>query len=266
MISRPIRVAAVSYLNSVPLVWGLVNGPDKDLFDVQFMVPAQCSDALMSGTADAGIIPTIEYQRIGGLRIVPGLSISSSGPVRSVLLISRCPIEKIRNLALDVSSRTSACLVQILLRRQYNIVPSFGTSQPDLKKMLVSYDAALLIGDPALASDFPGLFVYDLAEEWRKMTGLPFVFAFWAVRKDVATQEIAEIFLRAKNYAWGHLEEITHQESRRTGLPVQLIYDYLTKNIDFTLGNENLSGLSLFYKMAQETGLTEGNRPIEFAG
>ncbi|OFV98285.1 MAG: hypothetical protein A3F68_03520 [Acidobacteria bacterium RIFCSPLOWO2_12_FULL_54_10] len=266
MSSPPIRVAAVSYLNSVPLVWGLVHGPDKDRFDVQYMVPSQCSDALMRGTADAGIIPSIEYQRIEELRIVPGLSISSSGPVRSVLLISQCPIDKIKSLALDVSSRTSACLVQLLLQRQYNVFPSLGTSQPDLKKMLGAYDAALLIGDPALASDFPGLFVYDLAEEWRKMTGLPFVFAFWAVREDAATQEIVEIFLRAKNYAWEHLEEITQQESRRTGLPTQLIYDYLTKNIDFILGEENLKGLSLFYQMAQEMGLTECNRPLEFAG
>ena len=266
MTTHPIRVAAVSYLNSVPLVWGLVHGPDKDRFEVQYMLPSQCSDALIHGTADAGIIPSIEYQRIIGLRIVPGLSISSSGPVRSVLMISQCPIDKIKSLALDVSSRTSACLVQLLLRRQYNVIPSLGTSQPDLKKMLGAYDAALLIGDPALATDFPGLFVYDLAVEWRKMTGLPFVFAFWAVREEAISQKIAHIFLHAKNYAWGYLEKIMQQESRRTGMPAQLIYDYLTKNIDFTLGKENLSGLTHFYQMAQEMGLTEFNRPIEFTG
>src|SRR3990170_3486916 len=141
----PLRVAAVSYLNAVPLVWGLVHGPHRKLFQVEFTLPAKCADALREGQADAGIIPSIEYQRIDNLRIVPGLSISSAGPVRSVLLISRCPVEQIRSLAMDTSSRTSACLVQILLQRHYRIEPRLEPSAPDLQAMLRQCDAAMMI-------------------------------------------------------------------------------------------------------------------------
>ena len=264
MTQPPLRVAAVSYLNAAPLVWGLIHGPLRDRFQVDFMVPARCADALCDGEVDAGIIPSIEYQRIPGLKIVPGLSISSAGPVRSVLLISQCPIQQVRSLALDTSSRTSACLAQILLQRHYQLAPRLEPETPNLRTMLSRCDAALMIGDPALASDFPGLLVYDLAEEWRAMTGLPFVFAVWGVRKEAASPELVKQFQQATAYALEHLEEIIRFEAKRTGLPCSLIREYLTKNIDFSLSAENLKGLTLFYRLAQEMGLTNGTKPLEF--
>jgi predicted solute-binding protein len=262
--NRPLRVAAVSYLNSVPLVWGLVHGPHRDLFQVDFILPSECADALREGKADAGIIPSIEYQRIPDLKIVPNLSVSSSGPVRSVLLISRVPVDQVRSVALDTSSRTSVCLVQILLRRRYGISPSFSPHSPDLPGMLRTCDAALMIGDPALSSDFPGLHVYDLADEWRAMTGLPFVFAIWAVRADAATPELTQLFQKAAAFSMAHLDEIVRAESARTKLPEWLVRAYLTQNIDFTLGDRNLAGLMIFYTLAFELGLTAQAKPPEF--
>ena len=266
MTRSPLRVAAVSYLNAVPLVWGLVHGPHRKLFQVDFILPSECADALRDGKADAGIIPSIEYQRIPNLRIVPGLSISSSGPVRSVLLISRVPVEQIRSVALDTSSRTSACLVQIILQRRYQISPRFVPHAPDLPAMLQECDAALMIGDPALAADFPGLHVYDLADEWRAMTGLPFVFAFWAVRAEAATPDLIQLFQESAAYSFAHLDEITHSESSRTGLAESLVRSYLTENIDFTFGEKNCEGLRRFYALAHEVGLTNGASPLEFIG
>jgi chorismate dehydratase len=262
-----LHACVVSYLNAVPLFWGLQHGPQQGLFDLDFMLPSRCADALRSGQAQAAILPSIEYQRIDGLKIVPGLSIASAGPVRSVLLISQRPVEEIRSLAMDTSSRTSACLVQILLRRHYKIRPQLKPSAPDLTAMLRDSDAALIIGDPALASDFPGLQVYDLAEEWRTMTGLPFVFAFWAVRNDAAVSaDCVAAFQQSPAYAMEHLEELAESESRRTRLPVSLIRDYLTKNIDFSLGERNLEGLRTFYSLAHEVGLTNGVKTLEFVG
>jgi len=266
MNQAPLRVAAVSYLNAVPLVWGLAHGPQRGRFQLRYTVPSQCADALRDGEADAGIIPSIEYQRIDNLKIVPGLSISSAGPVRSVLLISRCPAEQIRSLAVDTSSRTSACLIQVLLKQQYGLYPRLVPSAPDLQAMLCLADAAMMIGDPALATDFPGLHVYDLAEEWRNMTGLPFVFAFWAVRSEVATADLIEPFQQAAAYAMAHLEEIAQAESVRTRLPVSLIRTYLTENIDFTFGEKNREGLDLFYTLAHEIGLVNAHKPLEFIG
>lgn len=260
----PLRVAAVSYLNAAPLVWGLLHGPFRERFQVEFTLPSRCADALREGQADAGIIPSIEYQRMDGLQIVPGLSVSSAGPVRSVLLISRCPVEQIRTLAVDTASRTSACLVEILLQRHYRIAPRLMPRAPNLARMLEECDAAMMIGDPALASDFPGLQVFDLAEEWRAMTGLPFVFAFWAVRAGAATPDLVPAFQQSTLYAIAHLEEIVEQEAQRTGLSHSLIRAYLTENIDFSLGEQNLAGLRLFYSLAQELGLTNGLKPLQF--
>lgn len=279
----PLRVAAVSFLNSVPLVWGLVNGPHRGRFAVTNMLPSLCADALRAPmanaagapaalaapAADAGIIPSIEYQRIDGLKIVPGLAVASSGPVRSVLLISKVPVEQIRSVALDTSSRTSACLVQILMARHYHIAPLVISHAPDLKSMLERCDAAMMIGDPALATDFPGLIVRDLADDWREMTGLPFVFAVWAVREAALAMPgmrdgLNAAFQESAAYALAHLDQIIPEERARTGLPPALIRSYLTENIDFTLGERNLAGLRLFYQLAAELGFTPANKPLEF--
>ena len=264
MTPPPLRVSAVSYLNTAPLIWGMLHGPQRGYFDLDFTVPSKCADALRTGQAQAGIMPSIEYQRIENLKIVPGLSISSSGPVRSVLLISRCPVDRIQSLALDTSSRTSACLAEILLKRHYHIAPSLKPSEPNLSAMLRECDAALMIGDPALASEMPGLYVRDLAEDWYAMTGLPFVFAFWAVRSEAASTELIAPFQQSAAYGLEHVEEIAQSESERTGLSASVIRTYLTKNIDFSLGRENLRGLQQFYSLAQELGLSNGTRPLEF--
>ena len=261
----PLRVAVVSYLNAVPLFWGLQHGPHRGVFHLEFMLPSKCADALSEGHVDAAILPSIEYQRIAGLRIVPGLSISSAGPVRSVLLISRRRAEDIRTLALDTSSRTSVCLVQILLQNHFHAAPELRASAPDLSAMLSENDAGLIIGDPALASDFPGLHVYDLADEWRAMTGLPFVFAFWAVRQQAAAAaDWKGVLQQSAAYAMEHLEQMEASENRRTGLPVSLIHTYLTKNIEFSLGEQSLEGLRTFYRLAGEAGLTVGIQPLRF--
>jgi chorismate dehydratase len=136
--------------------------------------------------------------------------------------------------------------------------------EPDLKAMLAECDAALLIGDPALEVDFPGLHVYDLAEEWRAMTGLPFVFAVWAIRAEAAAPDLVPAFQQSLLYAMAHLSEIVEQETKRTGLSPELIRTYLTENIDFSLGEENLKGLRLFYRLAHELGLNAQAKPLEF--
>jgi len=261
----PLHACVVSYLNAVPLFWGLQHGPQRGLFHLDFMLPSRCADVLRNGQAQAAILPSIEYQRIDGLKIVPGLSISSAGPVRSVLLISRCRAERIRSLAVDTSSRTSACLVQILLQQHYHVGPQLQPCAPELSAMLRECDAGLIIGDPALASDFPGLHVYDLADEWRAMTGLPFVFAFWVVREEaVGAMDWVFPLQQSKNYAMEHLEEIAQSESKRTRLPIPLIISYLTENIDFSFGEQNLEGLRTFYRMAHELGLTNGVKRLNF--
>lgn len=270
MSGKPLRVAVVNFLNSVPLFWGLQHGPQQGLVQLDFMLPSECADALRCGRVQGAILPSIEYQRIEGLEIVPGLAVASPGPVRSVLLFSRVPPRDIRTLALDTSSRTSVCLVQILLQRRYNARPCLVPSPPNLSAMLRENDGALIIGDPALGTplelEIPGLHIYDLADEWRELTGLPFVFAIWTFRGNAGARDLVVPFQQATGYAMEHLDEIAASETLRTGLPVPLIRSYLTENIDFSLGERSLQGLREFYRMAFDAGLTERNKDLEFIG
>jgi chorismate dehydratase len=177
-----LRIALVQYLNSAPLGWGFSRGPQREQLEVQLCTPAECADRLRDGVVEAGLIPVAEYQRIGALRVVPGISIATQGRARSVLLVGRVPAPKMRSVALDSSSRTSALLVQILLSEWFDVRPKFLSSSLDMKSMLGHHDGALIIGDRALCSRLQNYYVYDLGEYWVRMTGLPFVFAFWVCR------------------------------------------------------------------------------------
>jgi chorismate dehydratase len=262
--TRP-RVSVVKYLNTVPLIWGMLKGDQQGKYNLDFTTPAKCADDLRRRAAAVGIIPSIEYQRIDGLRILPGCSIASKGIVKSVLLLSKVPIEQINTVALDNSSRTSAALVRILLKKFYSRAVAAAPADPDPGKMLQQADAALLIGDPALTFDANGLFVYDLAAEWRKVTGLPFVFAVWAGHEDMDLGRLCADFEASRNYGLGHLDDIAREYAPRLGLSQEAVKVYLKENIDYSLDEENRKGLELFYRLAHEIGVTSGAKQIAFA-
>jgi chorismate dehydratase len=254
----------VQYLNTAPLVWGLMHGSSRGRFDLSFTTPACCADDLRAGRADLGIIPSIEYQRIDGLKVLPGLSIASKHQVRSVLLLARVPLEEVRTVALDTSSRTSAALVQVLLRKFYSFDVTTRPASPNPEAMLRSADAALLIGDPALVYAGKAR-VYDLAEEWRRFTGLPFVFAVWAYRPGPALdpEEVGRGFAHSRDEGLEHLDDIAAEWAPRLGLTAEAVKIYLTENIDYTLDEENLEGLRLFYRLAHEVGASRGVKELD---
>ena len=256
-----LRISAISYLNTAPLMWDFENGQTADAlkehFQFSYTIPSQCADELKAGTADIGIIPVAAYTTIPDLAIIPDVAIASKNQVRSILLVSKVPLDKIRNVATDNSSRTSAALVQIFLRKFVGVNPGFTPQKPDLKEMLRWHDAGLLIGDVALQARTTGHYVYDLAEEWRRWTYMPFVFAFWAVRRQAlenvsAGLNIARVFQQSRDNGLQHVPEIADAWAGRLQLPAQDIHEYLTSNIDYSLDEENLKGLRLFYRYAEE--------------
>jgi chorismate dehydratase len=263
-------IAASSYLNAAPLCYSFINGSQADRCSfLSDAAPARCAELLAEGRADAALIPVIEYQRIAGLKIAPGACVASRKSVRSVVLASRVPIERVRSVTLDTSSRTSAALIQIILSRFYDLAPRYRTSPPRIEEMLESSDAALIIGDPAMLIDRSQLHVYDMAEEWRKHTGMPFVFAFWAVRADsrawsAGAADEGVDFVAAKREGVGHTEELAEAYSRQLGLPRKDLISYLTENINYDLDDESLGGLRLYYRLARECGLIEEARGLEF--
>jgi predicted solute-binding protein len=242
-----LRVSAVSYLNTWPLVWGFLHGRERGLFDFRFDLPAQCADALGSGEADIGLVPCAELDRLG-LDFLPDLGIACDGPVRSILLISKRPFGQIRTLAADAGSRTSVALTRILLGERYGCRPAVIPCRPDLGAMMRECDAALIIGDPALRIERERLPWYsmDLGEEWVGWTGLPMVFAVWAGRKEILTEEVAEAF-RA-SYRWGasHTDEIVRQAGLERGVAEALARDYVTRYIVYRLEGRHRDGLELF--------------------
>lgn len=293
-IMSKLRISIVEYLNTAPLVWGFVEGPLADKYDLSFTVPSQCAEALRRGDADIAIIPAIEYQRIDNVVALPGMAIAAKGEVRSILVVARKPIELARTIALDSSSRSSAALVRLLAKDLWKISPQFIEAAPDPSEMLQQADAALVIGDPALrvalkmealagkspsgeqccqgdpddmpVPGFETLFVYDVAYQWEEMTGKPCVLAIWAARRDVVTPEIAADFLASKQYGLERIREIAEAASVKLDLPPRALERYLTDNINFDLDEENLAGLRLYFEKAAAAGLIPRNRPLEFAG
>lgn len=234
----------------------MLHGDERGRFDLAFTTPARCADELRAGRAEVGIIPSVEYQRIDGLGVLRGLSIASKDRVRSVLLLSRGPLEDVRSVALDTSSRTSAALVKVLLHKFYNLDFRTIPCAPDPASMLRTADAALLIGDPALVYHGPER-VFDLAAEWKKFTGLPFVFAVWAYRAAAPAldrESLRRDFTHSRDYGLASVDEIAAEFAPRLGLSAQELRIYLTENIDYTLDEDNLAGLRLFYELAREVG------------
>ncbi len=256
------KVCAVNFLNTAPLVYGMAHGPQRGAVELQFAVPSECARRVESGAADVGLVPVIEMQR-QGLTAVPTIGIACRGPVRSILLISKTPFGEIRTLATDSNSRTSVELSRIVLARRYGTEPAVAPMPPDLDSMLAQADAALLIGDSALAVDpaGAGLAVLDLGAEWFDMTGLPFVFALWAGPAGRVSAELAAVLEASCSCGLSHLDRIIEEEAARRPLPRSLIERYLRGNIVYRLGEREHEGLQLYLRYARQMDdlvLTEG--------
>ena len=289
--SRLVRLGAVEYLNARPLVYGLddvsSSGPDQPLrtssepstfrfeapapdddvsLSVEFDLPSICADRLANGEIDLGLIPTIAYLDRPGDRVVPDVAIASDGPVASVALFTRRPMRDVRTLALDTSSRTSVVLARVLCARRFEISPSYVPHAPDLSAMLASCDAALLIGDPALFVD-PRAFSaekIDMGQIWSDFTGLPFVWAFWAGRRDAADRSVVRRLQSARDEGIAALDAIADEYC--PGDPVRQIMarQYLRENIKYDLPPRALEGLRAYYREAAALGLARGGAEIEF--
>lgn len=252
-----IRFSVVDFLNARPLTRGLLEDPPAGV-TVSRDAPSVCAEKLASGEADVGLIPSIEYQRIPDLKVVHGLGIAAASEVRSVLLVSSVSREKIRSVALDAASRTSAALTRLLLKRRYAIDPTYGAPAG-------AADASLVIGDPALKTRLNGHVVLDLAAEWRAFSGHSFVFAFWAMRPGAPEADVARIVRASYEAGRRDFPALVAAEADRSGLSPAVVEDYLRHSLHYELDSDDLAGLDLFYRLAAEDGLIGRPRPLDFA-
>ena len=260
-----LRVGIVNFLNSKPLAWGFLKGHHADLFAPSYHPPAMVARMLGQGNLDVGLIPSIEVQRIPQLRVLPDLCVGARHEVRSVLLISRCPPQEIRKVALDQNSRTSVALLRILLRERWGVVDAeYLHERPDAERMLAEADAALLIGDPALKVDRAKYLVHDLAGEWHALTGLPFVFAVWAVRPEVDLPDLPFYFKSSLRYGLSSLDTLVRESAAELGLESSEVREYLAENLAFFMRQEEVAGLEEFYRRAHAHGLILEPKPIDW--
>jgi chorismate dehydratase len=264
------RVAASSYLNTVPLVWSFTRGARRREVElVSDTAPARCADMLARGEVEAALVPVIEYQRIPELLVVPDVCVGSRKRVRSVVLVMKDRLDglkDVRSVALDTSSRTSAALVRVIFREFVRREPEWMERAPDVASMLDAADAALIIGDPGMTFSRRGVVVYDLAELWRERTGLGFVFAMWMAREGAQERVRRVDFAGARDEGLEHVREIAAAYSPSVGLPPEEIEKYLLENISFELNEEMRAGLGLFYKLAAKHGVIPEARSLRMLG
>jgi chorismate dehydratase len=272
----------VKYLNSVPLAWGILQGPQASLFETVLHTPAECADQLRDSKVDIGLIPSIEFQRISKTKIIAGPVVACRHRVRSVLLISTKPLYDVKTVAVDTGSRTSAVLARIVFSEFFHTRPDFQPVAPDLAAMLKQCDAAVLIGDAALKfmeeherpdaekqkaflKDGPEpLEVFDLAERWKFLTGLPFVFAFWAARPGFRDEAVADALRQSREFGVQNIPEIAKRFSAELSLKEEFLREYLTQNVHYYMDEACVEGLRQFYEMAAQVGAIKTARSVEF--
>jgi len=242
-------------------------------YEIKWMLPSQCADELADGSADIGLVPIAALATTPGLRILPGCTIASKGKVRSLLLVRRAgqSLQKLRNVAADIASRTTIAYSRILFHKWGNPDVPFVPMPADLDAMLDRADAAILIGDPALmaleerANRFERtseeLVYHDLAEEWKTLTGLPFVSAVWGLAGGttacggLSDESIYRDFILSRNHGVQSIDALVAQWSRQLPLSEGTIRSYLTTNIHYVLDEECVEGMRGFFRMAAETGV-----------
>jgi chorismate dehydratase len=263
-----LRIATVPYLNAAPLLRGLSEAVPEagTTVEIRPIVPSRIAGLLRAGEADIGLVPVVELPGLGDPGIIGGLGIASRRRARSVLLVTRKPLDSIRRVALDASSRTSAALVRLLLFRRGLRDVAFVERAPQWPALIEEVDAALVIGDPALTTDWSGFQAIDLATEWFAATGLPFVFAVWAVRPGLSLPDGGALFHEALRRGEQDLEAIAREASGRLGLPAEDLLSYLRDCIHYRLGPEEERALPMFLSRAHEIGLVSRPGPLRWMG
>ncbi len=229
----------------------MLHGPEREQVDLTSSIPSICAEQVEQGSVDIGLVPVAEIAR-QGLEIVSGVGIACLGPVRSILLLSRVPMSKVRTLSADLSSRTSVQLARVILRERYGADPEITPCEPVLEKMLADADAALIIGDPALRltpEELP-FECLDLGAEWLALTDLPMLFAAWAGKPGLPAEALAHLTRASYEFGRARIDRIIQSEAAQRGISAPLAERYLRHHIRYEIGAREQEGLRLFLRLA----------------
>jgi chorismate dehydratase len=260
------RISASSYSNTAPLIWSFLYGQNRGRFEMILdTAPARSAELLAQKRVDAALVPVIAYQTIEDARLVPDVCVGAREKVRSVCLVTKGEdLKNVRNVALDVSSKTSVALAKIIFREFIGREPQWKISKPDLEKMLAESDCALLIGDPALVIDERVYRKFDLAETWKSFTGCGFVFAMWMASAEKAGIARKIELAAARDEGLRHLDEIISNYETEIPLRREDFKEYLAENISYSIDESMRKGLELYFRLAHENGLIDNHKPLSF--
>jgi len=248
------RIAAVRYINALPLLQGLENHAQVEL---SYETPAECYRKLVDGQVDLGLIPVIGTQTSSIVQCVKGLGIASSGPCESVYLFARKPLDQVRTVATDEASLTSVALLKILFRKKYHNNPEFhSTSVQNIHELMRKFDAVLVIGDDAILAEKTDYDHYDLATEWYSLTGLSFVFAVWGANRSLSNEE--QLLLhQAYAEANANWPDVFHKAQAMLAVDQEFLKRYYNKNLRYRLVRSDYEGLLKFFSFAFELGFSD---------
>lgn len=273
---RP-RVGHIQFINCYPLFYGLIE--KKFLLEIDLIKgnPKDLSRMLKANLLDLAPIPSIEYARnYQDYVLMPDISISSDGEVKSIYLFSKVPIQDLqgKKVALTNTSATSQALLRIILARKYGVIPEYFTSMPELRAMLMEADAALLIGDDALRARYKTsdrLYIYDLGKEWKDLTGLPMVFAVWAIRREFAQSQLSQVkmikdaFIDSMAYSLENINDVAAKASEWEDFPAEYLVDYFA-SLRFDFDKSKHEGLLEYYRQANSMGIIDQVPPLKVLG
>lgn len=248
-----IRISAVSYLNSKPFVYGLTHSDFRNQIDLSLDMPSLCAAKLKNNSVDIGLIPVAAIPQIKGANIITDYCIAASGKVRTVVLVSEVPVEQIKRIVLDYQSGTSVRLVRVLAENFWKINPEWIQGETDyIRKELHGTTAGVVIGDRVFEVENRFPYVYDLAEVWKEMTGLDFVFACWVANKTLPQKFIDE-FGKVLLFGIEHIPDVI--EEYRLLYPQYKLDNYFRENILYVFDDSKRNGLELFWKYNEKLEL-----------
>ena len=253
------KIGAVSFLNTIPLIYGIEKNLFPHNFELSKEIPSSLAVQLNAGKLDVALIPSIAYAKNSPeLRIVPECGIIAHGAVNSIRLYFNKNLKNIRSVAVDISSMTSVVLTKIILAEKFEVKPELIAAKPDIDKMLAFADAALMIGDSALfQTGLTDRDYLDLAEEWNDMTGLPFVFAVWAGKRDALNPDDVQSIVFSKNLGLDNIDSLCHEAAIEYNAGFDVVKSYLTENVQFDLGENEIAGMKHFFELAYYHGALE---------
>jgi chorismate dehydratase len=258
-----VRLGAVSYLNSKPLIEGLAESVPEARVVLDF--PSRLADGLARGGLDVALVPSIESLADPDYEIISDACVAACGPVLSVKLYFRRPPGEVRSLALDEGSRTSAALARIMLAERFGVEPRIERFTLDSRIEDTTADAVLMIGDRAiLPPGIPFLEEWDLGQEWLRWTGLPFVFALWVGRRGVELGRVETALSQARDHGVASIAEIARREAALMSLPLDVVDTYLRRHLHFVMGSAERQGLKLYHTLASKLGLAPADRNVRF--